>query len=543
MTSNRKIARLIYLLLFTIILWEGLLIFHDINKNDIFHDEKWHVQVIESLKHGEGFKKWNFLSGESEKRYRRGLFLNSSTYLTTKTFGQNNFTLRLIPAIFGVLLIPVIFFSLRKIIGNIPALLTSIGFAFSPPAVFLARFLRPYTTFLAFYLLSFYFSYLFLVLIKNDRNKKALAMCLSLLLVSVTGAIQANQTSKILLLLIPVSWIFSMIINKNILKNTIKKRNALLTLGFLFFASVIILEITGITNISITGKQFLNHLSYENIKNPEKTYYQYLFSKYTKFPFLMYLSFSVGTFFLLWRSFLKKDFGAFHLLLFTFVPLFFVIYLLNRYEDFRYCYFLIPFIYSIAMLGLYSIVENITKALSKKRNKAIPAFISIFLALLFVFYPLLPIKEIQGLTKESPSVWSDDYGKTELHRRAIAPEYSKIYQHINKNQKDGDFVITDSGEYYLQTNPRVTYFLLRRKSKELTNEKTKKSIDFFELMSKKQGESYLVTTYAHLLDRDLLDYLMENCENISKDLGVKKYNYVGWYENKNLFWPNLFYCK
>ena len=169
--------------------------------------------------------------------------------------------------------------------------------------------------------------------------------------------------------------------------------------------------------------------------------------------------------------------------------------------------------------------------------------VSILFTLLLLFYPVLPIDDIDGFSLKSPSIWEGADGSHYLHRRAVAPEYSKAYNYLNSIQKAGDIVIIVGGMHYIESKNEVEYYSLSAwdYNKTLINLRTKQEIDFFELIDKsKDKKVYFIVAYMHMLDSELNAYLI-NCPNLAKDIGIKKFNYNSFYKNR-YYWPNLFVC-
>ena len=256
----------------------------------------------------------------------------------------------------------------------------------------------------------------------------------------------------------------------------------------------------------------------------------------------MYILYALGCFYLLIEGILKKKYKLISFLIFATVPLFIMIYLFNRYEDFRYIYFLIPFVYGTAMYGLFKSIQCIC-FLRKRIDPSKLLMVSILFTLLLLFYPVLPIDDIDGFSLKSPSIWEGADGSHYLHRRAVAPEYSKAYNYLNSIQKAGDIVIIVGGMHYIESKNEVEYYSLSAwdYNKTLINLRTKQEIDFFELIDKsKDKKVYFIGAYMHMLDSELNAYLI-NCPNLAKDIGIKKFNYNSFYKNR-YYWPNLFIC-
>jgi len=533
-------------ILLLIVLWGGFLIFHNLGSVDFYHDESWHVSVIESLRHGEGFNTWNFIENKSDGPYTRGYLTNWFGYQFSMLFGYNEFTLRLFVAIVGIMNIPLVYIIFKTFIGKNPALLTTIGFTFNIIVLYLARFLRPYPVFLFFYILSFYFTYKLVQKIFEKSSFRMVIVNSFLLVLCVTLSVQASQFGKLLFLIIPLYLLSYFIIkgkigfNFNIINMNGKILSAsLIALSILF----LLIDYFKVINLNILPDQISTFISFNRMQNTTDIYYLYIFEKYIKSPPLMYILYGIGCFYLLIEGILKKKDKLISFLIFATVPLFTMIYLFNRYEDFRYIYFLIPFVYGTAMYGLFKSIQYVF-FLKKRINPLKILTISIVIILLFLFYPVLPIDDIHGFSLKSPSIWQGADGSNYLHRRAVAPEYSKVYNYLDGIQKAGDIVIMVDGLHYIKSKNEVEYYSLSAfdYNKTLINLRTKQEIDFFELIEKsKDKKVYLVGAYMHMLDPELNECLINNCHNLAKDLGIKKYDYNGFYKGR-YYWPNLFVC-
>jgi len=283
------------IILVIIILWGGFLIFHNLGSVDFYHDEFFHVSVIESLRHGEGFTKWDFIENKPGDLYNRGYLTNWFGYQFSRLFGYNEFSLRLFIAIIGLLNISLVYIIFKKFIGKTPALLTTIGFTFSILALYLTKFLRPYTVFLFFYILSFYLTYNLISQFFEKFSFKKVIVYIFLLVLCVALTFQASQLGKFLLLLIPLYLLSYYIIKKEITLKTIKtNKKILFTLLITLLLVFIVTDYFKVTNLSSLPRQINNFISFDRIQNPTEIYYGYIFEKYIKLPLLMYILYGLS---------------------------------------------------------------------------------------------------------------------------------------------------------------------------------------------------------------------------------------------------------
>jgi Dolichyl-phosphate-mannose-protein mannosyltransferase len=82
------------------------------------------------------------------------------TYFVVKTLGINEWSARLVPALIGILTIPILYFPIKNIFGTFVALLSSALLAVAPWHVYWSQNARFYTALLLFYTLALIFLYL-----------------------------------------------------------------------------------------------------------------------------------------------------------------------------------------------------------------------------------------------------------------------------------------------------------------------------------------------------------------------------------------------
>lgn len=543
LTTKPLSKRFYYFFLIFLVVWSSYLIFYKLGKNDFFHDEQWHVLVVESLKHGDGLHLWNFASNTMGAPYSRGIIVNVFAFLFGKLFGFSEFSLRFFPALAGLSIIPIIYYVFKNSLGKLAALITAMGFSFNLSALFLARFLRPYTLFLLSYLLSFYFYDKILEELFNKKRPSKFILYSLLLGLSMLICLQTNGLSRILFVIFPVHFFIVVISNKTYIKDFFNKnKKIVITSASIILVCFALLEIFKLSNIHSLVFQAHKHLSFSKILNPKDAYWDYLSIYYIKNYFIFKFLFIFGILSMLCQDRKSKRKKLSLFLMFGILPVIFLSFLLDRYDDIRYIYFAIPFVYGIMIYGLTYFMK-----LFFTRNTVLRNYAALFFSILFIFYPVLPVKEIPLFSKESPAIWSDTYTQKTIHRRMVAQEWKKVYDYINNEQSDGDVVVLQEGDFYLKPKNGVTYYTPPPPQRlgdgmSFYNSQNGDKINFEDLI-KKPGKIYFINSYAHLLSKDVSNYLLLNCKNISEELGVKKYAYVGWYEEKNLFWPNLFLCE
>ena len=539
------------LFLIVLIIYASIIIFQNLGSHNLYHDEQWHIQVIKSLEEGQGFRLWNYISNSSMMKIYDGRIIDYITYFLVTNFGHKIFLYRLTPAIFGVLLIPLIYIVFRGFFSKPISILVALGFTVNINALYLARFLRPYTISLFFYLISFYLFYLFFLYKDKGASVKSI---LSLLFFSLTFAIlsiEEREIGKMLLILMPIFLLVYLFGKREFL---LKKINIIfIIILFLFFIVFLLIDYLKIIQISILYNQFNQFISLNKIINPTNIYYDYLFEKYIKIPFVFYSGFILGCFYLLGDYYNSKEPSRSILLFYTIVPLIMIVYLLNRYYDPRYCYFFVPFVYAISIYGLY-LLSFIYLKNKKIKNACFILIISIFL-----FYPIVPNLQVDGLTLKAPGDWLGGDASLYWHYRGVPQDWDIAIPYINNVTTEGDIVIFgegDYGGYLISPRKEIDYYgvtLPYRFTQNLTNiryfnksrweDYGNTDITFTDLMKSRGNRSVYYVGFS-FVDKDPIipSYLLSNCEDLSPRLGVKQFQERKWMYSSEFYWPSIFKC-
>lgn len=106
--------------------------FWDLGARAISHDESWHANWSWKLYAGQGYR---------HDPASHGPFLFEANALIHLLFGVNSYTARIVPALFGVILValPYLF---RKWLGRTGSLIASVLFLISPSLLFYSRYIR-----------------------------------------------------------------------------------------------------------------------------------------------------------------------------------------------------------------------------------------------------------------------------------------------------------------------------------------------------------------------------------------------------------------
>ena len=131
--KNIRLTKFEYLLTSILIIIAIFLRFYDLSSRAVHHDESLH-----------GFFSWQFANGMGydHNPLMHGIFwfiANGSLFFL---FGDNDFTLRLLPAIFGIILALIPIFFLKEKIGFFASFIMALIFVFSPHLLYFSRFAR-----------------------------------------------------------------------------------------------------------------------------------------------------------------------------------------------------------------------------------------------------------------------------------------------------------------------------------------------------------------------------------------------------------------
>ena len=111
----------------------GFLRFYDLSSRSIHHDESLH-----------GFFSWQFSNGMGFEHnpLMHGVFWFLANGTIFFLFGDNDFTLRVLSAIFGIILVLIPILLLKDKIGFLPSFIMSLLFTISPHLLYFSRFAR-----------------------------------------------------------------------------------------------------------------------------------------------------------------------------------------------------------------------------------------------------------------------------------------------------------------------------------------------------------------------------------------------------------------
>jgi len=364
-------------------------------------------------------------------------------------------------------------------------------------------------------------------------------------------ALDSREFAKMLLMVVSLFYVGYVSYHAKNLYD-IKNSKIVLGIGCIFICCIFTLNYFSIINLSILPMQIKDYISVSKIENPTTKYYEYLFEYPIKIPFLGYALFCLGFALLLINSLIKRKSKYSYFLLNTLIPLLMMIYLFDRYEDFRYIYFLIPFVYGCMMFGFYWLFQCILSPILKN-NRSFKMFFMLIILLTLIIYPIVPGINVNGITAKGPSDWQGSDGQRYLHRRAVAPELDKAYNYVETNiSSPYALVITDYRVKYLgRFKSKTVYYLdpFRGEDKfyDMSTINGQVNLDMVngttaslqEILDR--NEKVVFVCYnVHMFNSEIFDFLYTNTDNVAIEANISMYKYNSFYQGKELYWPNIF---
>lgn len=501
---------------------------YNLGNFSIYHDETFYSSSVKTYTETGKTNLYNFATNEpSIKKYNGLITIFLGNFI--KVFGYNEYNLRLPFAIIGTLSIFAVYIFSRKIIGSkIISLSASLFVCFSDTLIYLSRFIRQYSIFV---FLSIVISfYLFFIIKRIKYTEKIPFIHLSLFF--LLNIITFKEISPFMVgLSIPYCLIILFTI-VNSVKN--KKSFYALLLGFIFLLLVDFFDILHLINIK--------HVIRENLilgfnEQRFNDYLKWIFGSFKISLYSIIFIFFIGVISVIQ----KNKLNGIILTLLCFAPFLFLTINQFHSHDFRYTAFVLPFVFIILSVGLYNFYLFVINLIGNKLKMGNTLFLVIIS--FFVIYLSVPHFNLTPITTKAQGDWATTEGKR-IDRRTVAPQYSKAYDYLNTNQKNGDVVIIGDGYNYLKSLPETDYYQIPtwEYSATLKNLKNDSEINFFEMLENNKDKNiYFIGAYMHMLNPEVTNYLLANCENKSKDLNIFQYNYNSFYKNR-FYWPNIFVC-
>ncbi|MCD6225794.1 glycosyltransferase family 39 protein [bacterium] len=516
-------SKVVYFFLFIIIIWASVLRLYNIGRLDIHHDEYWYASAIKSYIHTGSTNLWNYATKEpSARSYPKFITILVGNFV--KLFGYNETNLRLPFAFAGVVSVVLLFFLTKEVTdSNIISLCASLMLALDDVSIYLSRFIRQYSI---LSLISILLAFCIVKDIKKaESNRIRWINSLFLFLVIVFSF---KYISPLSLSFLPIYFFYLLVLFLKIKNSKIKIYFIVLLSFFLF---ITILDYFSLIKLINIRHVFKNNLLFGFDLQRSKDYFAWTFGVFKLSPLVTLLLCVLSSIIFLIR---RREVGLLIVSFFWF-PYFILNFNLYHSHDFRYVSYLLPFLFII-----FSYILHLIYKIGLFPRSLILCFL---ILLIFILRPSLPGINIPPVTIKAQGDWSENEGGR-IHRRAVAPEYKKVFFYLNKIQEAGDNVIIVDGIQYLDSKEGINYFLLNpwgRNDWVLDLRKGTKR-NFLDLVANNQGRVFVVGAYFHMLKSEIVDYLTKNCRNLSPSLSVKSFTYNSFYIGKNLYWPNLFVC-
>ncbi|WP_290819557.1 glycosyltransferase family 39 protein [Halovivax sp.] len=518
--------------------WGAFLIFDGLGAHSFFHDEQWHAEVAMSVLETGEFARWNFVAEEPGEAYRRGYLVNAVGAGLAALFGYDEFTLRAFPAAIGVATIPLVYLFVRRFTSRDVALAVTVAVVSNVVVIFFSRFLRPYTVFVFAYLATLY---LFDVAVDELRLARYRRAGLALLATAAAlgVAMQAAQFAKIALALLPLAAVVYLAFDPELRRSVRAAPKAAAALVVAFLAALVVLGAPG--ELQALPRQTTEFLSLSRVDRPTTTYVHYLFERYVKFEAAFVGLFVAGAGALAVIAGRERDPKPLVFLLYALVPLIVMSYLFDHFTDPRYVFYVIPFVFGVAMVPLALAVRVATDVVAMPSARA--PLIVLLVASLVVF-PLSPIAAPGdgGYAMQAPAEWEHEDASQLLHERAAPPDYRTAYGCVNEVVEPGDVVIS-TGRFetaYVDPQPGVEYYQLPWNDRGATDLRTGEVEPFFDVVEDEDVENvYVVSTYVHMVDGEVVDWLLAETDDLSAEIGIEPFYYSGLHAEHDLRWPSV----
>lgn len=499
---------------------------YKLGEASLFHDEFWIASSARSFYSTRETTLWDFINSvPSEVQYQL-ILLSTLVGSITLFLGYNEFSLRLIPALAGCLAVLAVFVLTTKLTRSyVAAFLAFVALAFSETSIYLSRYLRQYS------LLQLLSLILCIYILKSADSKQSIRTLGVILIASVLlWGLTVSQVSPFALsftpfLLIPLASFYLALKNTNRYMSFLFV--ILLLIAFFTYSVLMLVDEVPINFINLLDRNFIPGLDYYRSMD----YFNWVFGDSNLPPWLLFSFSLIGTFLLV------KEFGSKGLILATFfwLPLGFLLINLYHSHDLRYTNHLLPFLYITVSYFIAFILQKL------KLHSYLLVITTISVAAL-IFGINIPGGAF------SPYIGTPYYEfnfeqLSQIHRRAVPPDYKTVYSKLNDLQSAGDSVILIDGYQYLSPKDEVNYYtFIARDSVLLINSRNKTPVSFSNILET-SNTVYLVGAYIHLYDNDSTQFILRHCNNIAISLGVSHFNYNGFYVNNNeTTWPSLYRC-
>ena len=354
-------------------------------------------------------------------QYHCALFCYPTTLLTY-IFGENAFSLRLLAAVAGIVLIPVIYLLAKKMFNKHVALLSAFFISFSYWQIAWSRQARWYTLLTLFFWLSLYFFYSALY-DRSHRQKKALLSAFFTLL-----AISTHPLG----LLLPVIELVWLTIDRNIL---IILKNKFLNLATPHKTAVLLLSVAIFIWLSVKAMSLLSVISLSYAL----PYYLSFYARHY-WLFIVFLVIAIYV-----RP--KHNIGATGLLLLSVLVYLIPLAFFTDTIQYRYLFHITPALFILGAAGIVYAVNALKKTVLK---------ISLvgFVLFLFFFSYLTPP---EGILQPQTLYFLESDNISSLPNRPYysytpQPNWTEAYAFVKTNMQKGAIVVS--------SHPHFTYLFL-----------------------------------------------------------------------------------
>lgn len=425
-----KKSNLIYgFFLVILIIIGAYLRFANIGKINFQNDEFFHVTTAKGYLETGTYVMWDFLENKPTGDYIRAFPYTWLVAQSFNLFGISEFSGRLPSAIFGILLLPLIYFVAYKITGNkLIALFSLLLIVFDNSFIWSSRICRMYSMFIFLTVLSSYLLYRGLNAEDKKFNYYYLLPGCALFIFSYL----IHEAT----LAFGIGFIVYFIMN---FKDQKFKILSILSLSVLFLFFIINFFV-----IPLTTNEFFTVRS-----NPNFAYFSYPFNQLRLGAIAGWLIILLGL--ILWKK--KEQIKIFYLCQFVPIIIFFI-FIGERYAAKKYILFLVPFILILFIDSFYILFK---KYINHKK------FVYIFITL---FLLLGPIFSWPGISKNfffQPARADENYQNAQLHN------FKTAYQYIENNYQNNEPIIIQGKQEYYFTRQDLNFVSLKA-NKEFTLE-------------------------------------------------------------------------
>ncbi|MBU0732201.1 phospholipid carrier-dependent glycosyltransferase [Patescibacteria group bacterium] len=443
--NKQWIAIILIALVFLIIFNAGLwLRYANLGSIDFQNDEYFHLDAATGyLKTGE-FVTWDFMAEEPITEYTRAF---PYTWLVASSFtvlGTNEFAGRIMSVIFGIMLLPLVYYlSYRLSKNHIVALASMALIAFDQIFIWSSRLSRMYSMFVFFFVLACWL--IFLGLEKNKTKFNWYYLVPGALVLGFAYLVHESA------LLFGLSLLFYF--GANAIHLLIQKKfkwNRYFTFTAIFLGAIIIGLLFQFLIAPIVIPDYITIRD-----EPAWEYLGFPFNQ-IRIAYLGWIVLALG----LLAAWKWNKLRVYYYSMFIPVLIFFTFFA-GRYSAKKYIIFIIPFVLILYSDSLY----NISKKLFKKKYAINLVFIILFL----VTGPILswPGIEASGIFQKARADWT--YQDDEVHN------FSEAYAYIEDNAKPKEPVIIQGVHTYYFSNPDLNIKKLK-KDKQFTRGELKKIV-------------------------------------------------------------------